>query len=298
MRLRDVTGGPLPAVLESGIIDADVFRAGQEVMARRYGRLGVRVLLPLERVWAGTLSAAAAGTARACGGFHHRVQGYRHVQMDASVTVFGDLTGGCALSPQFAALDLVRSYAHDCLHYATFRRYRLSDRGEIARVQYGINRRHLDGRTYSAPDVPGDGGTRNLGIVMEGATDAEATSVARAVARSCGIAAVDSGGGSLGLAFAEATGALAAGDAEAALSSRLPYERSLGGFSRGVTARYRALLRELGGDPGELHDRFVMAMISGDIPALEAWLGARHGPGAFARLFRAASYGDGNEAVR
>jgi hypothetical protein len=88
--------------------------------------------------------------------------------MDAAVTVFGDHTGQTPASPQAAALDLVRSYAHDCLHYATFRRYRLTDRGEIARVQYGINFRQPDGRTYSAPDTPGDGPTRNLGIVMEG----------------------------------------------------------------------------------------------------------------------------------
>jgi hypothetical protein len=59
--------------------------------------------------------------------------------MDAAVTVSGDLTGQTPASPQAAALDLVRSYAHDCLHYATFRHYRLTDRGEIARVQYGIN---------------------------------------------------------------------------------------------------------------------------------------------------------------
>lgn len=71
--------------------------------------------------------------------------------------------------------------------HATFRRYRLSDRGEIARVQYGINFRQPDGRTYSAPDIPGDGPTRNLGIVMEGATDSEATAIARKTAQSCGI---------------------------------------------------------------------------------------------------------------
>ena len=76
--------------------------------------------------------------------------------MDAAVTVSGDLTGQTPASPQDTALDLMRSYAHDCLHYATFRRYRLTDRGEIARVQYGINFRHSDGRTYSAPDDPGD----------------------------------------------------------------------------------------------------------------------------------------------
>jgi hypothetical protein len=109
--------------------------------------------------------------------------------MDAAVTLFGDLTGHGPVSPQAAALDLVRSYAHDCLHYATFRRYRLTHRGEIGRVQYGINFRQPDGRTYSAPDEDGTGATRNLGIVMEGATDAEATGIALQVAEAAGLSA-------------------------------------------------------------------------------------------------------------
>jgi hypothetical protein len=191
MRLPEVTGRPLPDVLAAGIIDPDVFRTGYAIMAARYEQLGIRALLPLERVWAGTRSAARPGTARGHGGFHHPAQGYRHIQMDAAVTVFGDLTGQTPASPQAAALDLVRSCAHDCLHYGTFRRYRLSDRGEIARVQYGINFRQPDGRTYSAPDIPGDGPTRKLGIVMEGATDAEATAIARQTAQSCGITSAD-----------------------------------------------------------------------------------------------------------
>jgi len=188
MRLPEVTGRPLPEVLAAGIIDPEVFHTGHAIMAARYGQLGIRALLPLERVWAGTCSAAGPGTARGYGGFHHSAQGYRHIQMDAAVTVFGDLTGQTPVSPQAAALDLVRSYAHDCLHYATFRRYRLTDRGEIARVQYGINFRQPDGRTYSAPDIPGDGPTRNLGIVMEGATDAEATAIGTVSAISSALA--------------------------------------------------------------------------------------------------------------
>jgi hypothetical protein len=82
-------------------------------MAARYEQLGIRALLPLERVWTGIRSAAGPGTARSHGGFHHAAQGYRHIQMDAAVTVFGDLTGQSPASPQAAALDLVRSYAHD-----------------------------------------------------------------------------------------------------------------------------------------------------------------------------------------
>ena len=137
--------------------------------------------------------------------------------MDAAVTVYGDLTGRTPVSPQSAALDLVRSYAHDCLHYATFRRYRLTDRGEIARVQYGINFRQPDGRTYSAPDQPGDGPTRNVGILMEGATDAEATAVARQTAESCGITITEPEPGASGPALADTTGTITVGCIEAAL---------------------------------------------------------------------------------
>jgi hypothetical protein len=55
------------------------------------------------------------------------------------------------LPAPWRALDLIRSYAHDCLHYATFRRYQLTGRGEIARVQYGINFRHPTGDTTPSP---------------------------------------------------------------------------------------------------------------------------------------------------
>jgi hypothetical protein len=210
--------------------------------------------------------------------------------MDAAVTVFGDLAGRTPVSPQSAALDLVRSYAHDCLHYATFRRYRLTGRGEIARVQYGINFRQPDGRTYSAADAPGDGPTRNLGILMEGATDAEATAIARQTARSCGITGMGPEAGPRGLALGDVTGALTARGIEAALASGHPYARCLGRFGRTVTTRYQALLTELDGGPGEAHGQFVAAMISGDLAPLEAWLDTRHGPGSFVRLFRAPSF--------
>jgi hypothetical protein len=122
MRLHEVTGTPLLALFESGFSDRDVFAAGHAIMAARYRRLGARSL-PLDRVWVGTCSAAPPGSPRGWGGFHHPAQGYRHVQMDAAVTVYGDLASGQPATPQAAALDLIRSYAHDCLHYATFRRY-------------------------------------------------------------------------------------------------------------------------------------------------------------------------------
>jgi hypothetical protein len=298
MRLPEVNGRPLPAVLGAGIIDSDVFQAGHAIAAARYEQLGIRALLPLERVWVGTRSAAKPDTSCAYGGFHHPAQGYRHIQMDAAVTLYGDLTGTASVLPQAAALDLVRSYAHDCLHYATFRRYRLSDRGEIARVQYGINFRQPDGRTYSAPDTPGHGPTRNLGIVMEGATDAESTAIARQTAQACGISNGDLNAVMPSLAFADSTGRVTANVIEDALLSSHPYARSLGRFGRTVTLRYRALLDELDASPGDAHGQIVAAMISGDLATLEAWLDARHGPGSFARRFRALSPGAKPDRVR
>ena len=70
-----------------------------------------------------------------------------------------------------------------------------------------------------------------------------------------------------------------------------PYARSLGRFGRTVTLRYRALLSELGVSPADAHSQIVAAMISGDLAPLEALLDARHGPGSFARMFRAPTSG-------
>jgi hypothetical protein len=269
-----------------------VFETGCAFMAERYQQLGARVLLPLERVWAGTRSTAAPWSSRAFGGFHHPSQGYRHVQMDATITLYGSLISDQPKSPQVTAVDLVRSYAHDCLHYASFRRYRLSDRGEVARVQYGINQREAGGRTYSAPDAPGDGPTRNLGILMEGASDAEATAIARQAAEKSGVT-VERVDTSLNrLALAEATGVATVGMMTEMAEEGHAYARSMSQFNQAVTSRYHALLRELATDPAELHTQFVRAIVSGDRAQVEAWLDAHHGPRCFTRLFRAPAFGE------
>jgi hypothetical protein len=124
---------------------------------------------------------------------------------------------------------------------------------------------------------------------MEGATDAEATGIARQTAGFCGIFGMDPEAGVQGLAFADVTGAITAGLAEAALASGRPYARSLGAFARTVNLRYQALLAALGPDPVDAHRRFTAAMVSGDTGPLETWLDARHGPGSFARLFQSPS---------
>lgn len=96
MRLPGVTRRPLPDVLTAGIVDPDVFHTGYAIMAARYGQLGIRALLPLERVWAGTGSAARPGTARGHGGFHQPRPGLpAHPDGRRSHSVRGLVRRGC-----------------------------------------------------------------------------------------------------------------------------------------------------------------------------------------------------------
>lgn len=287
----------LPWVLDHLGGDAwDVFHAGFAVMATRYEALGLPHLLPIDRVWVGVRS-TLAGT---FGGFHHPDQGYRHLQMGAVVTRYGELDNPAIASPGLVALDLLRAYAHDCLHYGSYRQYELQG-AEIFRAQYGFNRRNAAGRSYSAPDPKGASTTRNLGVVMEGATDREASAIARHAAQHLGITVPD---GIDRFAYLDATGQLTCDTL-----SRLPrngpdagtpptadrFLAAMGSYARAVNNRYRVFLGEIGGqDADELHTLIAMAMVSGSVAGLSSWLDARRGPGAFAALFRAASY-DGPE---
>jgi hypothetical protein len=285
--LPGITFAALPEVLASGLADQSLFAAGYEHLSRRYASLGMRAMLPLSRVWAGIKSSAPAGDPAGYGGFHHPGQGYRHLQAAATLTAYGDLTAPHRpSSPQSVALDLLRSYAHDCLHYGTCRRYRLTPDGQAARVQYGINFRAIDGRTYSAPDPPGTAVTRNLGIVMEGATDTEATTIARITAADAGISTMDGPPGIARYAWQDTTGTLTSG--APSMTSPDPYLRALSGFHHAITRPYQhftAALSALPGERGELHHLVVTAMVSGSLTALEAWLDARNGPRTFVSYF-------------
>ena len=104
--------------------------------------------------------------------------------MIAVITRYGHLASPEPPDPQLAALDLIRAYAHDSLHYGTYRRYQHNPDGTgPVRTRYGINFRRPDGRPYSRPDAPGTISTRNLGIIMEAATDREARAITRRTAR-------------------------------------------------------------------------------------------------------------------
>ncbi len=106
--------------------------------------------------------------------------------MFSIVTMYGPMGNAIPQRPDLALLDLVRAYAHDCLHYGSRRRY-VDVAGTPTRTQYGINFRRTSGRTYSAADPDGTPHTRNLGIVMEGACDREARRITRELAVRFGV---------------------------------------------------------------------------------------------------------------
>ncbi|WP_259470457.1 hypothetical protein [Streptomyces sp. 1114.5] len=263
----------------------EVFRQGAGLLADRYRELGLSRLLPIDRVWVGVRSTRPDSF----GGFHHPNQGYRHVQLASVITRYGRLDDPRLASPELVALDLLRSYAHDCLHWGSFREYRLMT-GEPIRSRYGINWRDPHGRSYSAPDRADAVSTRNLGIVMEGATDREARMIATAVADRLGlaehIAPPDR------LAFRDTTGRLEPGDfdhAEPGIASR--FHLAMAGYEHGVGARYARFLTEFGGaDSHALHELILAAMICGDLRPLTTWLDQRHGPETFRRTFRSPAY--------
>ncbi|WP_433434523.1 hypothetical protein [Nonomuraea sp. CA-141351] len=261
-----------------------VFFKGAQRLSARYEDLGLSHLLPTDRVWVGVRS-SEPGT---LGGFHHPRQGYRHQQMGAIVTRYGSLAVSPSSASELSALDLFRSYAHDCLHYGSFRQYSLRD-GEVVRTRYGFNLRDADGHTYSAPDPSGSKSTRNLGIVMEGATDREATALTRWVADSLGY--VEPASGIDRFAFLDVTGRLHGGHLDELSTHGNAYLSAMASYARSVNLRYDTFLAEIGRDEAaDLHKTIVQAMISGHVHHLTAWLDERHGPGTFRSLFRAASY--------
>jgi hypothetical protein len=65
------------------------------------------------------------------------------------------------------------------------------------------------------------------------------------------------------------------------------YLQNPAAYAREVGVRYEAFLDEVGqGESDELHALILTSMISGMLTPLSSWLATRHGPGAFAALFK------------
>jgi len=283
----------------------ELFLAGAKIAQRRYKQLGLTHLLPPERVWIGTASRDAS----AFGGCHYPGQGYRHWQMAAIITRYGQLKDRQPFSSPLAGLDLLRAYAHDCLHYGSYRVYQcqpaVACQPRIASTRYGINFRTPDGRTYSAPDEPGSATTRNLGIVMEGATDKEARSITSQTAEQAGM--LEPSPGPDRFEYRDATGSLAPADCrlleDLSGSGTCPATADLAGFlarmaryQRNVGSRYETFLSDFSpGAPDEFHALILTAMITGSLRHLCQWLSHHHGPAAFSQIFKNPSF---NRAAR
>ncbi|MDH6701914.1 hypothetical protein [Streptomyces sp. MAA16] len=270
-------------------IDTTPFHSGVEDAKRRYAHYGLSRMLPLDRVLVGCESTRPG----AFGGFHHPDQGYRHLQMVAVITMHGPMERRTPERPALALLDLLRAYAHDCLHYGSRRRY-VEVAGLPVRTQYGINYRRATGQSYSVADERGSRHTRNLGVVMEGACDREARSITRKTAERFGITEPADVLGAL--AFRDVTGTLTEEDSRRAVdvpesAERTQYAAALRNYEIGVNRRYLHFLGEFApGEEYECHTRLLAAVISGDTTRLGAWLDDRHGPGTFAGLFRTPGY--------
>jgi hypothetical protein len=273
-------------------VDTSPFHSGMYLARNRYAELGLRHMLPLDRVLVGASSTRAG----AFGGFHHPNQGYRHLQMAALITMYGPMERDAPADPELAMLDVVRAYAHDCLHYGTARRYALGEDGQVMRTQYGINWRRPDGRSYSAADPHDAHHTRNLGVVMEGACDQEARRLTRQVAELYDITGPDSPDEIGWWTYRDVTGQLGEGEPPADAGERIggeagAYVASMGRYQRAVNHRYERWLGEVSaGEREGLHDLVLTAVISGDTTSLCRWLDDRHGPGTFAAMFQTSGY--------
>ncbi|MFE7236073.1 hypothetical protein ACFVAF_36775 [Streptomyces sp. NPDC057596] len=280
---------PLPERLDrwrAAGVDTAPFHSGLYLARNRYSELGLRHMLPLDRVLVGAESTRSG----AWGGFHHPDQGYRHMQMAALITMYGPMQQDTPTDPGPAMLDLVRAYAHDCLHYGSARRYALAD-GQVVRTQYGINWRRAGGRSYSTSDPQDSPHTRNLGVVMEGACDREARRLTRQVADLYNITGPDSPDTPGWWAYRDVTGQLDDGEPPTIGGEAGAYVASMGRYERGVNRRYAVWLDEFGaGEAERLHDLVLTATIGGDSSSLCHWLDNRHGPGTFASAFQADGY--------
>ncbi len=291
-RHPDHTFRPAPDCLaqwRAAGVDTAPFRTGLHAARDRYAELGLSQMLPLERVLVGAESVRHG----AFGGFHHPDQGYRHLQMVAVVTMYGPMERSVPERPELALLDLLRAYAHDCLHYGSRRRY-VDVGGKPTRTQYGINFRRPAGQTYSAADPQGTLHTRNLGVVMEGACDREARRITRETAARAGFREPDDAIGRF--AFRDTTGTLTAEDVmtDPGGENADQAARYLGALRRyevGVNRRYAVFLGEFApGEEDDLHGILLTAVVSGDMRDLSMWLDARHGPGTFAAVFQTSAY--------
>ncbi|QHI38040.1 hypothetical protein IMCC3317_34240 [Kordia antarctica] len=105
------------------------------------------------------------------GGFYdEKGGGFYYFNLMAFTTLLNIEIVGCE---KLVVAELLRNYIHDCIHFSTYRTFRLVDDGKnnftIYREQYGINYRNQYGDSYSSKDLSKSiPKAINLNLLMDG----------------------------------------------------------------------------------------------------------------------------------
>lgn len=127
-------------------------------------------ILPYDRYTVGIADPADIDT----GGFNSRYsRGFKYL---ANAGYAALLNERYTKNPNLVTTELARSYLHDSIHAASFRTIRVLPEGAnskfpVYREQYGLNFRHANGLSYSAPHTADESPEHiNLGVLMDGVT--------------------------------------------------------------------------------------------------------------------------------
>lgn len=288
------------------LIDQDLMKQGFDRVDEKLSIYGDLHPMPLDRVWVGI---GRTTPDNSYGGFHHPNQGYRHIQECAILSVAGSMTFP-GLAVWLASIELLKAYTHDTMHYNSFRTYRRLPEELDAipaggfpfyRMQYGINFRKWDGKSYSDKDPVKRVTTRNLGVIMEAAVDRFAQEIVFDLASSKGylepVELIEK------TIYRDATGLVTPEDVSMLHSlekseqgtlddAEQSYLKSLRLFSQYVTMRYRDFFAEY--DPDEshnIHQLVIEGILSGRFRALTSELDAiLQQKRAFVSLFKSLDY--------
>ena len=289
-------------------IDQRLWRYGITLLETALAQYGPYQSLPAERVWIGVHDAEHG---RHFGGFHHHDQGYRYLQHIALTSLVGSL-GGHPLDRTLTTLELFRAYAHDTLHAQSYRLYLpcttsmtyLDEHGPLSfyRFQYGINFRREDGRSYSAKDPVRSTTTRNLGTIMEAASDRFAHGLVRQLA--CYAGYTPSHSLMTQLIYRDCAGLLDAtdmnvlrtwerhGQGEEIQPACVSYFKSMRLFWQYVIERYTHFLQEMA--PGQeevIQEHLMKGMLTGKFRSLCQYLDrVRSTSKSFVDLFKREPY--------
>jgi hypothetical protein len=260
--------------------------------------------LPPARVWVGLKAPQDAGW---FGGFYHTGQGYRYLQQVA-ITSLSGIFSPLLVHRTLRTLELLRAYVHDTLHYASYRLFSPLPEGAACeqsfyRLQYGINFRRWSGQSYSVRDSVRSRTTRNLGNIMEAATDRFAHEFVRRQAEAIGYQPEPHHLLETYL-YRDCTGQLTEQDMQhfralerGQMESSLPsvfvmYLRYLRLFYQYVNLRYQRFLAECaGGEAEKLQTLILQGMITGKINALQHFLNTtQEKTKSFVAVFKSPDY--------